>query len=201
MKPPRKLGISDVKRVLRTHYEGTEDDLSEGYAKNPHRTGNRTISTGTTLESFVIQFRENPAFTCMWRATLNPCTSPYVPWYLGIDRVPAGYGWYAPHIGAASHFSVPPADLSHRPGRAWWAFQDVQDLADASYACVIKEIAARRDALEKKWENAQAAFEAKAYRAFEDDPAKAVAMLTEYTNSQAVLAWKSWRKLFADLLA
>lgn len=201
VKPPRKLGIADVKKVLRTHYEGTDDDLSEGYSKNPHRTGNRTICTATTLESFVIQFRENPALTCIWRATLNPCTSPFVPWYLGMERVPMGYGWYAPHVGAASHFNVPQADLSHRPGRAWWAFQDVQDLADAAYAEVIGEIAARRDALEKEWEDAQAEFEAKVYKAFQEDPAKAVAMLTDYTNEQAVLAWKSWRRLFNDLMA
>jgi dipeptidase len=201
VKPPRKLGIADVKKVLRTHYEGTDDDLSENYSKNPHRAGNRTICTGTTLESFVIQFREQPEFTCIWRATLNPCTSPYVPWYLGSDKVPAGYNWFAPHIGAANHFSVPPADLSHRPGRAWWTFQDVQDLADASYASVIGEIAARRDALEKAWEDAQGEFEAKAYAAYKDDPAKAVAMLTEYTDKQAGLAWRGWRKLFNDLLS
>jgi hypothetical protein len=74
-------------------------------------------------------------------------------------------------------------------------------LADASYASVIGEIAARRDALEKAWEDAQGEFEAKAYAAYKDDPAKAVAMLTEYTDKQAGLAWRGWRKLFNDLLS
>lgn len=199
--PPKKMGIADVKRILRTHYEGTEDDQTLRNSQNPHRTGNRTICTGTTLESFVIQFREQPEFTCVWRATLNPCTSPYVPWYLGITKVPAGYCWFAPEVAASNHFSVPAGDLSYRPGRAWWAFQDVQDLADASYAAVIKEIAARRDGLEKSWESAQADFEAKARGAYRTDPARAAAMLTEYTDAQAGLAWRSWRKLFADLLS
>jgi len=201
VKPPKKLSIDDVKKILRTHYEGTGDDLSCGYAINPHRTGIRTICTSTTLESFIIQFREEPAFTCIWRAALNPCTSPYVPWYLGITKVPAGYGWLSPQVGISTHFNVPAADLSYRPGRAWWAFQDVQDLADASYGSVIEEIVRRRDALEKQWSSYQPTIEAKAREAYQKDPARAAAILTDYTNQQAVLAWRTWRNLFNDLLA
>jgi len=200
VKPPRKLGIEDVKRILRTHYEGTADDRSENYTVNPHRAGVRTICTGTTLESFVIQFRGQPEFTCIWRATLNPCTSPYVPWYLGITRVPAGYNWLPPQVGLSTHFSVPAGDLSYRPGRAWWAFQDVQDLADGSYATVFGEIVRRRDALEAQWARRQAEIEAKASEAFKEDPARAAAILTEYTNAQAVLAWRTWKALFNDLI-
>lgn len=200
VKPPRKLSVSDVKRILRTHYEGTEDDLSRNYAVNPHQTGVRTICTSTTLESFVIQFREQPELTCIWRATLNPCTSPYVPWYLGITKIPAGYGWMTPETGFSTHFNVPPDDLSYRPGRAWWAFRDVQDLADASYASVIEEIIRRRDTLEERWVAAQPQVEAKAQELLKTDPQQAIAFLTEYTNEQAVLAWKTWRALFNDLM-
>ncbi len=200
-KPAKKLGVSDVKRILRFHYEGTDDDLSQGYALNPHRTGNRTICAGTTIESMIIEFRDQVEFTCMWRATLNPCTSPYVPWYLGASKVPAGYGWFLPQTAIKNHFDVPPQDIGYRPGRAWWAFQDVQDLADASYAEVIGKIAAERDTLEKKWIADQAEFEAKAYDTFKNDPAKAMEMLTRYTDDQANLAWKTWRKLFSELMS
>ena len=200
IKPARKMGVEDVKRILRTHYEGTGDDLSQAYAVNPHRAGNRTICTGTTLESFVLQFREQVEFSCMWRATLNPCTSPFVPWYLGISKIPAGYGWILPQVGFNNHFAVPAGDLSYRPGHAWWAFQDVQDLADASYAAVVRQIASKRDELEQKWAKDQAAVETAAYEAFKQDPAKGVALLTQYTNDQAVLAWKTWRALFTNLM-
>lgn len=200
VKPAQKMGVADVKRILRTHYEGTADDQTQGYTINPHRAGYRTICTGTTIESFVIQFRDRPEFTCMWRATLNPCTSPYVPWYLGSSKIPAGYGWILPQTGLGNHFSVPAGDLGYRPGRAWWAFQDVQDLADASYASVIRPISAKRDELEKKWAADQAEFEAKAREAFSKDATVGAAMLTEYTNHQAVLAWKTWRELFSELL-
>jgi len=200
VKPPRKLSVADVKKVLRTHYEGTEDDLSHGYTINPHRTGVRTICTATTLESIVVQFRDRPELTCIWRATLNPCTSPYVPWYLGITTVPAGYGWFPPEMGLATHFSVPAGDLSYRPGRAFWAFQDVQDLADASYATVIGEIVRRRDALEEQWARRQEEIETRAYEALKEDHSRAATILTEYTNEQAGLAWRTWRTLFNDLM-
>jgi len=200
VKPAKKMGVEDVKKVLRTHYEGTPDDHSRNYELNPHRTGTRTICTGTTIESMVIQFRDPVEFTCMWRSTLNPCTSPYVPWYLGSSKIPGGYGWILPQVGFGNHFDVPAGDLCYRPGRAWWAFQSVQDLADASYASVIVPIARERDALEKEWAKDQAEFEAKARDAFKKDASVGVAMLTEYTNHQAVLAWKTWNKLFNDLM-
>ena len=200
VKPEQKLGLEDVKKILRTHYEGKEDDLSLGYSVNPHKTGVRTICTSTTIESIVVQFREKPELTCVWRALLNPCTSPYVPWYLGIDKVPAGFGWISPKIGLGNHFDVPPADLSYRPGRAWWAFQDVQDLANASYAEFIGRITEYRDTLEDKWSKSQCEFEAQVLGAFAEDPDRAKEMLTSYTDQQARLAWTTWKKLFQDLL-
>lgn len=200
VKAPKKLGVADVKRILRTHYEGTDDDISENYAINPHRAGKRTICAGTTLESFVIQLRERPELTCIWRATLNPCTSVYVPWYLGAISVPAGYNWLPPVTGMATHFTVPAGDLSYRPGRAWWAFQDVQDLADGAYASVIGPITRRRDALEKQWEAAQPEFEASAGELLQQDPARAAVLLTDYTNTQANLAWRTWKALFNELI-
>jgi dipeptidase len=199
VKPYKKLGVEDVKRVLRTHYEGTPDDLSNGYEINPHRTGKRTICTRTTMESIVVQFREQPQFTVIWRATLNPCTSPYVPWYLGIDRVPDGYGWLTPEEGMATHFNPDPSDLAHNPDRAWWTFQDVQNVADERYKEVIREIARRRDALEKQWAAAQRGIETAAYAQFEKDPLKAVEFLTEYTDKQAGQAWAAWRTLYEHL--
>ena len=115
VKPQEKLGVDDVKAILRTHYEGTDDDLSNGYVVNPHRTGKRTICTSTTLESFVVQFREQAELTCIWRALLNPCTSPYVPWYLGITKVPAGYTWMSPKKPTTISASPSPTCHTARP--------------------------------------------------------------------------------------
>lgn len=201
VKPQRKLGVQDVKDILRTHYEGTEDDLSEGYFINPHRTGKRTICTGTTIESIIVEFHEQTELTCVWRALLNPCTSPYVPWYLGISKIPPGYNWLPPEIGFVTHFNVPPADLSYRPGRAWWAFQDVQDLADASYKEFIDLIKTTRNSLEDKWLTSQLEIESTVENLLRENPDRAKDTLTSYTEEQARLAWVTWRELFQILLS
>ncbi|HON86854.1 MAG TPA: hypothetical protein PKU68_01400, partial [Bacillota bacterium] len=120
---------------------------------------------------------------------------------LGIDKIPAGFGWISPETGLANHFDVPPADLSYRPGRAWWAFQDVQDLADESYAEFIGKISESRDALEEMWRKSQNEFEARVSETLSDNPGRAIKMLTAYTDKQARLAWTTWRKLFQDLLS
>ncbi len=200
VKPPSKLGVGELKTILRTHYEGTPDDISREYFLNPHRTGVRTICTGTTLESFIVEFRDNPDMTLVLRAILNPCTSPYVPWYLGITKIPGGYGWIEPHTGMETHFSVPQAHLSYRPSRAWWAFQDVQDIADSDYSAVINQIEAERDRLEHQWTKAQTDFEKTVQSLWDIDQTEALARLTEYTHRQARLAWRTWRQLFTELI-
>lgn len=200
VKPAKQMSVESVKKILRTHYEGTDDDLSQGYSVNPHRTGKRCICAGTTIESFVVEFQPEPELTCVWRALDNACTSPYAPWYLGATQAPQGYSWLAPELALSTHFNVPAPDLSYRPGRAWWAFQSVQDLADASYATVIPHIVRARDALEAQWKTAQADTEAKARLLLAEDPSKAAAFLTGYTNTQATLAWHTWYALFNDLM-
>jgi dipeptidase len=58
VKPVHQMGVADLKKILRSHYEGTEDDLSQGYTLNPHRAGKRTICAGTTIKSKIISSRE-----------------------------------------------------------------------------------------------------------------------------------------------
>lgn len=201
VRPTKKVTLASLRRLLRSHFEGTDDDFSGGYVVNPHQTGVRTICHSETVESFIVEFHDQPALTCVWRATGNPCTSPFVPWYLGATRVPTGYGWLTPAAGLASHFAVAASDLAYRPSRAWWAFQNVQDLADASYATAIGEITHRRELLERQWNRGRAEFEARVATAARNDPPRVAELLTDYTNTQAGLAWRIWRALFQELLS
>ena len=185
----------NLKKILRTHYEGTEDDLSQNYTIIPHKTANRTICTETTLESMIVEFHEITDLTCIWRTTLNPCTSPYVPWYLGITKVPEGYSWYGPEESLDRHFQVPESDLSYNKDRAWWVFYGVQEKANNSYRSVIDKIIDFRDELERQWHQYQALIEDQALRWLGTDRDKAKEILNEYTSTQAVLAWRRWREL------
>jgi dipeptidase len=189
VKAQRKFGPEDVMEILRTHYEGTADDLTNGYEVSPHFVANRRICTSTTQESAVVQFRENPIFTVYWRTSGRPCVNPYVPWYLGILSVPDGYGWLDPIVAMDTHFSAHPDDVSYNASRAWWAFMDLQNIADPQYGEVVDEIQKHVFALEKEFFNKQSEIEATAYALYAQDPQKAREFLTEYTHEVAKKAW------------
>lgn len=185
VKPTQKVGIEDVKSVLRTHYEGTQDDLTDGYKTSPHYTKNRVICTSTTQESFVVQFRENPDFTVIWRATGRPCVSPYIPWYLGNLKVPEGYGWIDENRGLKTHFKPSSDDLSYNRNRDWWIFKDMQNFIDSRYGLVIDMVRDKISRMETKWHKDQKDIEFKALNLYEKDANKALQFLTDYTNKQA----------------
>ena len=131
VKPARKMGLGDLMALFRTHYEGKPDYRTTSPANSPHSIA--TICASETQESLIVQFRENPDFTVVWWTAGRPCTSVYVPWYLGIQRVPEGYGWKDPVEAMASHFKPSEDDLSRNPERAWWAFMDLQNTLEPRY--------------------------------------------------------------------
>jgi dipeptidase len=198
-KTESKIGVNDVKRVLRTHYEGTRDDLTTDMAPSPHLTRNRVICAPSTHESIVIQLRENPALTVMWKTTGHACTSPYVPWYVGSEQVPKSFGWIEPKLGKATHFSTEASHISYDPSRAWWAFQNLQNLADPQYRSVNAEIFAWRDKLEKDWAVKQASVEKKFAETYSKNKAQAKKAMAEYTEQQASKAVKEANALAAKL--
>ena len=197
--PAQKVTIDDVKRVLRSHYEGTGDDLTNGYQTTPHYTKNRVICTSTTVESSVIQFRDNPDFTVVWRTAGHPCTNAYMPWYLGITKVPQGFEWMSPEVATKTHFSPSPDDYSFESARAWWTFQGLQSLADPQYGSVVKQLKQTWNKLENKWINEQAEFEKEALAIYAANPEQGREYLTGYTAKQAGEAWYTAETLFGKL--
>ena len=85
IKAPKKYSPDDLKALLRMHYTGWEEDLKSDPRMSPHRFG---ICRDTTVESLVVEFNEVTELTCLWKTTLRPCTNPYVPFYLGMTKVP-----------------------------------------------------------------------------------------------------------------
>ncbi|HMM19793.1 MAG TPA: C69 family dipeptidase [Selenomonadales bacterium] len=195
VKPGRKIGLADVKAILRTHYEGTPDDLSGEGNPSPHYTKNRVICTGTTVDSAVVEFRDNPDFTVIWRASGRPCINPFVPWYLGINQVPEEYGWLSGDEGARTHFRPVETDYSHQAGRAWWTFQDLQNLIDPDYRGRAPEIREAWAAMEEGWQANQAAIEAEAAALYREDRDQGREYLTRYSALQAARVHEAAREM------
>jgi dipeptidase len=219
VKPAHKLGLEDLMALLRTHYEGKPDYRTTSPPNSPHSLA--TICASETQESLIIQFREDPDFTVVWWTAGRPCTSVYVPWYLGIQRVPDGYGWKDPVEGMKGHFSPAADDLSRNPQRAWWAFMDLQNglepryLGDGkghetgteaqvneagSYAGnEVLGVQKRWRELEKEWLARQKAVEDRAVAAGKKNADGVREYLTRYTSDQAKKAWATAREMAGNL--
>lgn len=190
VKLDKKIGAPEAKKVLRSHYEGTPDDLTCGYDLNPHMSPNRhfTICNTWTIESSIIEFNENPALTRIWRASLTPCISPYVPWYLGMTEIPAGYNWCEPLEAQKTHFCPPAQDDQYHADRAFWTFMTLKYLTDFDYKGTHATIQASIRELESNWLEEQANVEAEYHVKLKKDPALATEFITEYTAAQAAKA-------------
>ena len=89
MKPDEKIKISDVEKVLKSHFNGTEYDPYGKYVGKY-----RPINVAYTMESHILQCRPNlPSdIGCIhWLALGVPETSVYVPFYSGIKQTPKAY--------------------------------------------------------------------------------------------------------------
>ena len=77
VKPARPVGIGTLKKILRTHFEGTASDISAGGSH--HFMSTRPICAVTTLESNIVEVRHDPERILARRALGRPCLSPYMP--------------------------------------------------------------------------------------------------------------------------
>ncbi len=192
MKADKKYSAADLKKVLRSHYEGSPDDLSEDYAKNPHRGyyAPTTLCSAMTVESIVVEFNEDDLLTRMLRVSPRPCVGPYIPWYpVALTRIPRGYEWIGPLASQAAHFAFDKSELSYDPAKAWWANRLLQYLTDFDYKNTHKKLHSAIAELEAEWEKEKEGVETgyRALRATDREAAKE--FLTRYTCSQAQKAW------------
>ncbi len=206
--PARKMGLEDLMALFRTHYEGTPDFRTTSPANSPHSQA--TICGTETRESLIVQFREDPDLTVVWWTTGRPCTSAYVPWYLGIRQVPEGYGWKDPVEGMKSHFTPAPGDLSYDARKAWWAFNDLQNglepkylgagkASDADTSPEVLSARKRWRALEKEWLGRQEKIEETAVAAGKNGREAVREVLSRYTAEQAKRAWDMAREMAGAL--
>ena len=204
--PDNKISIVDAMKFERQHYEGTDADLTQGYVKgSPHWTANRVICVDTTCSSSVIQLRSAlgtlPAdiANVLWRADATPCTSVYVPWYLGITEAPADFT-----TGEASN-----PDPSES---AWWTYRLLNNQVDAHYMEFIPKVrggvAAKAlfggdivgfDKIESDLLANQAAFEAQALNIYQTKPNKLADALTNYSGAKALYALGQARQMLTRL--
>lgn len=137
--PDKKIGNMLCREILRSHFEGTEDDPLEHRmglpGGNPHEVPNRRICTQTTGESLIIEFAGDPESTTVWLSPGRPCQLPFFPMHLlGAHKFP-------PKLTASSdgmtemerHFCDHPDLLSWQKDDPWWIMRDYENRLDLLY--------------------------------------------------------------------
>lgn len=175
VKPTRKIGVGDIKKVLRCHFEGTPADVSDG--NDPHFMATRPVCAGTTLESNIVQVRENHDMTLIRRALGRPCVTPYTPWYFGMTEIPAEYGNGRPEEAVKTHFAVPAGDLDYSAA-AWYRYTDLQAASAPLYGTKAGKLREALAEFENALEKEVRYFEPLAAGHFRTDSEKARALLT-----------------------
>ena len=192
IKPAHKVNIATLKKILRTHYEGTSSNKSEG--NTPHFDSPLTVCNIDTLESTIAEIRRRPERIILRKALGRPCFAPYVPFYFGINSIPEGYEDNDSEMALAEHFKYKPQDFDYK-NNAWFNNQELQAVCDLLYneksEIIHKKIAEIESEIESKLNDLDSQIELR----IKTNPYIAGAMI-----EGAVISWAEDAKNFVNSL-
>lgn len=210
--PEKKLSVSDMMRIHRDHYEGTEFDMTKGTAagpfgsptrcigktdlsfkmhppeKIPQGAWERPVCAVTTGYTYITQARKNlPAAIggIAWIGFGIPHATCFMPFYAGVSELPESF----------QYGSVKKLDKAF----AYWPFTLVANQTDLKYSVFIKDVQEKQNELEGKYLSATAEVDKKALELYKRNPAEAKKFLTEYCFKNAGNTIAEWLKLSESL--
>lgn len=206
VKPDKKLSLSDVFALMRSHYEGTDFDMTKGITAGPYGTPNRwrplswmvdsveyswerPLSTMQTGASYVSQSRSHLPDAIggvLWYGVDDTYFACYTPLYCCIDVIPKSYT-----VGSLQEFTWE---------SAWWVFNFVSNYAHLKYSYMAPEVVAVRKELEGTFMALQPTIEKTALSLAKTNKKQLVRYLTNYSVTNAEMVVSRWRKLGEDLM-
>jgi dipeptidase len=209
IKPDHLLSVQDVISLMRDHFEGTEFDMTKGFAAgpfgNPYRwkgltwklstdtvnqyAWERPISTQQTAFAFVSQLRSflpREIGGILWYGVDDTYSNLYIPLYCSITQPPK------PFVGG----SIAELDLT----KGFWVFNLVANLAYTKYSYIIKDIQEVQSRLENKFFEFQPAIENTAKELYKENKLLAIEYLTDYSCSQSQIVVDEWLNLWKRLV-
>lgn len=195
--PQKKLSVFDIMEIFRNHYEGTELDRSDGYSKSPHKTRERTICCFGTHRTTILEQRSwlPPELgTVTWRALGMPCSSGFVPWYLGAKSIPAAYQnapveFKEDSMSASEYNTRMPKEIYQIDFQsASCVFGVLSGLVDSDYRTLNQSIKKRWRQFEKREMMMRNEMDQKAEELFNKDKEMALMFLDHFTSHMALEA-------------
>lgn len=206
VQPDRKLTLGDVMAIFRDHNEGTDLYRPDSSTTSPH-VGPTICNNGSHRTTIVQQRSALPPEigTIVWRSLDRPCASVFVPWYLGVTRIP-GVFRNAPESFYATEKDILDYHF-HMPAGAWKpdlessgsVFKLLTSLVDADYLNTIAIVRKEWDAFEEAAFRLQPEIEETALDLYRKDRALAREFLTAYSNGLATRSFETAKQLIREL--
>jgi len=209
IKPDKKLSVGDVMNVMRDHFQGTDYDMTKGFAAGPYgnpyrwkplffkvdgdttRYGwERPISTQQTAFSFVSQSRSwlpNEVGGLFWYGVDDTYSTCYIPLYMGMTHPPKSLA-----KGNIFEFDW---------NSAFWVFNLVSNYAYGMYSYMIEDIKLVQNELESYAINLTPYIDKMATEILKNDKALAATFLTNYSVNTAENTVQRWKDLGYYLFA
>ena len=196
--PTEKVSVQTIYEICGDYYQGTEYDISEsiwggefGDALNPAQDfSQRAINS---YRCTYIQIANVKA----WLPEEARC----LVWY-GCGAADTNY--LTPLFGSMTELDpmfTHGLRTEYDPDTAWWTALLVQQLARINYKMAREDIHAKRDELMAKQYNVTFAIQNQAAKMIKNGQTEAaVALLTNYANSQAVMWKEQWDELTGELI-
>jgi dipeptidase len=194
IKSDRKLELEDIFAIFRSHFEGTELDTSKGYTVSPHKNPNRPVCVSASHRTTVVQQRDwlpREIGTVVWRALGPPCSSGFVPWYLGVRTIPEAFQKSPQNLNSSKkdlldfHFSEIEAIKKLDLNSSSCVFGIMSGLVDADYKNVIAYVRNRWKQFEHIQFDLQPAIENTALDLYKKDRNRAIRFLSTYTHGRS----------------
>jgi dipeptidase len=208
VKPDHKLTLKDVMEVVRDHYEGTALDSTDHYRIVPHSGHERTICWNASHRTTIVQQRNwlpTEIGTLVWRALEPPCLGVFVPWYLGVTRIPEIFQNAAERADTTHkdiveyHFNMPAktwdVDLDTSAG----VFKILRNLVDDNYSEEIGKVRGTWMDFEAEEIEMQPAIEETFMKLYKRDRPLASEFITLYCNALALKSIDEAKQLIEEL--
>lgn len=203
IKPDRKLTPGDLMAAKRDHLEGTPLDMAKDDGAGPFGLpyrwrpmtwkyegkeyfNERVTATQQTGFSFIAQMRgwlPDPVGGIFWFGVDDANTTVYVPFYCGINRVPAVY--------AEGNGDM----LTWSDTSGFWIFNRVAHFGYLFYDRVIGDIRKVQSELENKFAVYIPAIDVAAAELWKTDPAGAREFITDFSGNMANTTFSRWKEL------
>mmetsp|Transcript_7490 Transcript_7490/g.9990 ORF Transcript_7490/g.9990 Transcript_7490/m.9990 type:complete len:727 (+) Transcript_7490:321-2501(+) len=211
VKPDYLISVEDITTVLRSHYEGTEFDLTMGVAAGPYGDPDR-YDLSPSLDGSVSSAMANSGFfersLSIFRTsqTLIAQARGFLPNSIG-PRI--WYGNYAPSANVYSPIYVSTTDIP-RPYMRGSLFQYTEEAMFWLHCSVGNYINRFRKYAIEDVQTLQNQIESSAFSnadnidqqalAVADDEDAVIKILTDFSNTTTLYAWEQWKDFFPQML-